>query len=225
MSNRLIKAKDPTGWRLPASKLETALAEAVRNHIQDRIQNHDLLKSDSAHGLEELHRQIKLKHFDQTAVLSLVQRVEIEMQQVQISLSKSQLADSFAIKENVINADALIFGNAFTFSRRSQGAKIIIGETQSEPNHDLLIRLKEARTWIEEIKRGQSIAQIAEAENRPADQIRKRIRLGLLSLTVQSRILSGDHPSNWTPTMFVQSQIPLRWSDQEQMFLGSVMKA
>ncbi|MEM7241345.1 MAG: hypothetical protein AAF429_04090 [Pseudomonadota bacterium] len=147
------------------------------------------------------------------------------MQPIQISLSKSQFADSYSIKDCSINEGALIFENAFTFSRRSQGVKIVIGETQSEPNHNLLICLKEARTWIEELKKGRSIAQIAKAENRPADQIRKRIRLGLLSPVIQSRIVTGDHPHNWTPTMFVQSQIPLQWSDQEQMFLAMVTKA
>ena len=97
--------------------------------------------------------------------------------------------------------------------------KIILGGLKANPDAMLLAALKNARFGLDELRKGKSLAAIAKETETSLDHLRKRIRLGLLSPTIQKAILSGDHPDHWSVSLFTRSILPMDWKEQENLFL------
>ncbi len=64
ISNRLIQARDPTGWRLPAAEIEGAVLIAVMDHLQEKLQE-DAAEIEEYHALSE-----RLAQINETALLT-----------------------------------------------------------------------------------------------------------------------------------------------------------
>jgi DNA invertase Pin-like site-specific DNA recombinase len=218
ISNRLIKQKDPNGWRLPAKKLEDAIEKAVREHLQALQKNMALFVETDLAKLLTLYERIDTDGHSPAGTLSALKQAKLGTGELYIQLSKRELAKLLNINESQIAPKCLNFTTPFAVKRRSNETKIILGDLKPSPDKNLLNALKDARFWLNELRAGKSLAQIAKDSETGLDFIRKRIRLGLLSPTIQKAILSGDHPDNWSVSLFTRSIMPTEWKEQEDLF-------
>lgn len=122
------------------------------------------------------------------------------------------------VDECQIDPIRLSFTTPFAIKRRSNETKIILGDLKSSPDANLLNALKDARFWLDELRAGKNLAQIANDSETGLDFIRKRIGLGLVSPTIQKAILSGDHPNHWSVSLFTISIMPMDWKKQGDLF-------
>ena len=87
-------------------------------------------------------------------------------------------------------------------------------------NHALIRPIVTAQAWVEEIKSGQSVANIMQAHKIPGGMIWKRIRLAFLSPKLLNAIVEGTTNRDLTIKMLTQHNLPLDWSEQEALFLS-----
>jgi hypothetical protein len=218
ISNRLIKQKDPSGWRLPAKTLEDAIEKAIRKHLHAIQSNMTLFVETDLAVLQTLYGRVDSDGLMPRDIFTALRQAKLRTGQLDIQLSKRELAKLLNIDGCQIDPKCLSFTNPFAIKRRSNEVKIILGNLKPSPDANLLNALKDARFWLDELRVGKSLAQIAKDSETGLDIIRKRVRLGLLSPTIQKAILSGDHPDSWSISLFTRSIIPKEWKEQENLF-------
>ena len=107
-----------------------------------------------------------------------------------------------------------------TLRKRTNGTKLTWVGYKGEPNHALIRAIVTAQAWVEEIKSGQSVANIMQAHKIPEGMIWKRIRLAFLSPKILRAIVGGKTNRDLTIKMLTQHDLPREWSEQETLFLG-----
>ena len=219
ISNRLIKQKDPSGWRLPAKALEESIQKAIRGHLLALQSNMTLFGETDISKLQALNEKIDVRSITKTDILSTLNHAKLQSGEVEIELSRELLGEALQVDKQSIDSKCLRFITPFAIKRRSNEMKIILGDLKESPNTTLLAALKNARFWLDELRKGKSHAAIAKETETSLDHLRKRIRLGLLSPTIQKAILSGDHPDHWSVSLFARSILPMYWKEQENLFL------
>lgn len=211
ISNRLIKAKDPSGWRLPAKQLETALAGALSSHLTGP-KFRAALAEQTGHMETGLHTQSQFAEQDTSNILRLIARADLSQDKISVTLEPEQFTTS-------IPDDLLSLQLPLRIRRRGQEQKLIFGDNVPTPDPNLAKTLADAHHWLKQIKSGTPLAQIAGAEGKPQSYIRKRLKLALLSPRIQSAILKGSAPTHWTQTLFIKStKTPADWSEQEEIW-------
>jgi hypothetical protein len=219
ISNRLIKQKDPSGWRLPALPFETAVADAIKTHLYECHQSLSLFDTEDASVLKARHAEVDLNKIQQSHLLNSVKCAYLKKGKIKLELQGDIISEYIHIIPQPLSLKALTFTAPFTINRSSNQAKVIIGSLIPRPNPSLLFALKSARFALAELRKGKSLSNIAVQSQVDVRHIRKTIRMGLLSPRIQKTILSGDHPDNWSCSTFTRSVIPLDWSAQEVIFL------
>jgi hypothetical protein len=129
-------------------------------------------------------------------------------------------SQALSIDEKSINPVCLGFKTAFTIKRRTNETKIVLGNLKPEPDQTLLSVLTNARFWLNELRLGKSLVDIAKEAQIDLSILRKSIRLGLLSPALQKAILTGQHPDNWSVSLFTRNKMPLEWKKQEEQYLA-----
>ena len=219
ISNRLIKQKDPRGWRLPAKTLEDAIAKAVRDHLHGLHSSMSLFIETDLAKLQVLYGRLDIDALSPTEILTALKHAKLQSGGMEIELSRETLAKLLNSDRHSIDPICLSFTTPFAIKRRSNETKIILGDLKDNPNTALLTALKNARFWLDELRVGKSLAEIAQNNELSLDHIRKSIRLGLVSPNIQKAILSGNHPDHWSVSLFTRSALPMNWAEQENQFL------
>jgi hypothetical protein len=219
ISNRLIKQKDPSGWRLPARPFEAAVADAVKTHLYECHQSLSLFDANDASDIKARHAKVDLNKLQQSHLLNGVKCAYLKKGQIKVELRGDVIPECIHIIPQPLSLTAQTFIAPFTINRRSNQTKVIIGSRIPSPNPSLLFALKSARFALAELRKGKSLSDIAIQSQVDVRHIRKTIRMGLLSTRIQKAILSGDHPNNWSCSTFTRSVLPMDWDTQETMFL------
>jgi hypothetical protein len=68
--------------------------------------------------------------------------------------------------------------------------------------------------WIDQIKAGLPISQIAEAEGITAEFVTQNLNAGLLSPAILNAVAAGRQPPHLTAKMLTLIRLPDLWSDQ-----------
>ncbi|WP_299356484.1 hypothetical protein [uncultured Shimia sp.] len=100
--------------------------------------------------------------------------------------------------------------------------KIIAGGLQPRPNKPLIRALNNAHIWVQQMKTGTTIKQIAATTSVSESYITRVITLAFLSPRIQRAILAGTQPVDLTVETLVRRSIPRHWPDQEELYgIGS----
>ena len=83
------------------------------------------------------------------------------------------------------------------------------------PIKRLFIIYTRAHGWLNRIKAGEGIADIAKSDSISPSCIRTRLGLALLSPKIQSAIMEGQHPPDITTQKLITITLPMNWQAQE----------
>lgn len=216
ISNRLIKTKDPTGWRLPAKTIETSITETIRNALGE----YEPVLSDT-HSITD-YQSVKGKMNDLAnakpdLILDLVTRIDLERHQLTIALDIEKIANQTALEPETFRALSPIT-KPLAIRKRGVEQKLLIGEVKPERDVTLIQNIARASAWIEQIKSGTSISELASIEKKSISYITNRIKLAFLSPKIKTMILEQNQKPHWSTQYFLTQNIPINWRDQDSLF-------
>jgi hypothetical protein len=217
-SNRLtITGADPTGWRLRTDMLEEALSDMVKQQLTktlQRMQIAPLMKPHEVAAVLQVASNLQIKQ-----LLALIAKVDLSAAVLIIRLSHAALVNHLDINPDELDHEYLSFEQPVTFQRRRNGTKMVWASFKSEPNHALIRAIVQSRTWVENLKAGQSVSDITKSEGISEGRLWKRIRLAFLSSKLVTAILDGNTGQELTIKKLSAKDIPLNWEEQHARFL------
>lgn len=218
VSNRLIKAKDPSAWRLPANTIESAITDAIQNALG----TYEPILSDN-HSIAD-YQSIKdklklLVNAKSTRLLDLVSRIDLEKHRVTITLDIDKIASQTALDPETINPLNPIT-QPLAIRKRGIEQKLIIGTMKPELDVTLIQNIAQASSWLEEIKCGMSVSELANKEQKSLSYITNRLKLAILSPMIKTIILDQNQKPHWSTQYFMSQNIPLDWQEQKKLFLS-----
>lgn len=211
------------GWRLPAIALETAVANAIADHVSKLADAARFLKMPTPEGLEAVKAesqslQHRLKQDRSGFIGALVQRVMIAPGQMTIDIDRGGLAHQLGVAESEIDEEAAAITSDFQLRRRGIEAKIVTGLDPSEIDHVLAREVARAITWRQEIEAGRTPNEIAKELGWSTAPLRKRMKLAFLSPKLIAAILEGRQRSDLSVNSLIHGDIPANWAEQERRF-------
>jgi hypothetical protein len=220
-SNRLtIKGADPTGWRIKAETLETALSSMVKSNLMQAFQATDIEDGLTAHELTQYISCIDT--LKSQAALKLISRVDLTKGNITIAINKKELEKLLKGSSNLIETERLTFSEPITFQRRQNGTKLIWAQYETGPRPHLIKALHDAHTWLDLLKSGKQITDITQATGLLDGTIWKRVRLACLSPKVQKAILNGTLNPEFTIRYLQSKRVPATWVEQDKLLISKV---
>jgi len=222
VSRRLMKgaADDPSGWRLPALKLERAVCGAIVSHL-DEVGEKLFCDPDPIaiyRAQEALGRlRARLEARDGETLRVSTQRVRVSPNRLYIDLDRAELAQALDTAPSALAEDQLAIKTGFELRRRGVEIRIITGQFERAPDQTLINAIAKAHQWLAEARRGVSLAAIGRRYGWTDSPIRQRIRLAFLSPDITAAILEGRQPPELTLQHLLTHPIPLDWEAQARV--------
>lgn len=223
ISNRLITGgPDPTGWRLPAGRLEGLIAELIAKYLEAAAAEHRLLADPDLRSngtvimkAADLARRIRAAGGDELRTVLASGR--IAQGSLELDLDRDQLAAALGVSpDDLVNGITRITSDLH-IRRRGVEAKLVIGERSASPDPVLLRTLLDAHRWTANLKDGIPLGDIARAAGHHEVYIRTRGQLAFLSPKIQRAIKDGTLCPEITLRHFANRILPLDWQDQERL--------
>ncbi|MFC3086027.1 recombinase family protein [Tabrizicola soli] len=220
-SHRLIAGgTDPTGWRLPAPALETAVRSLLVGHLRKLADQHRLLAAPDAQrallAAGSARRLLQRLTEDASAFATLILRGELGRGTVKLSLDARALSAALDLAPEDLAPDVLGFTAPLTLARRGIETRIVAGEALPAPDATLIRVLAEARNWAKALREGVSLTELAARTGHSEPYMRTRIQLAFLSPRLQQAILEGRQPPGLTVAYLVREPLPLDWDEQQR---------
>jgi len=211
-----------SGWRLPAAKLETAVAKAVGNWIEKAPQH--LLLDPSAERFAKVQCAFadlsKALVGRQAATLrQLIERVDLKLGEMQVSIDRPAIAEIMDLQTEDIVPDVLVYLEAFEQRRRGVESVLILGAETPSRDETLTKAVARAHGWAEQWRAGSSLSHIAKSIGWTTSPLRQRLKLAFLSPAIVQAILDGRQPVDLSLEKLLRSDIPLDW-DRQAKVLG-----
>ena len=177
--------------RLPASQLEQAVLDALG---QDR----DLNLAFEREGLQP----------SRVELLGRVDRLYVLQSCLQIHVRLPGCG-----RDHTIVSD-------FTLRRRGVETRLVLNSKHTRPPDQVLIRrILRAMDWLDQIRSGQRISDIADAEHITPEYITHNLDLAFLSPKILKAIAAGKQRADVTASQLSKRSIPALWADQDAIFL------
>ena len=217
ISRRLItQGTDPGGWRLPAPQLEAMILTALRHHLRQRAERHDLLILPDAKDAASL--SAGLSHLTEKTsdadLWPLIAEVRLATGNLQITLATSHLASALNVTPEALNPASIAFEQPFQLRRRGVETRLVSGTPEPRPDPILQQNLARAHHWAAALRNGQSLTNIAKSEGCSESSLRSRLTLAFLAPNIQRAILNGIIPPEWTTDRILRQNLPTDWSEQ-----------
>ncbi|MCR9223330.1 MAG: recombinase family protein [Hyphomonas sp.] len=167
------------------------------------------LEAATRHALEE-NRDLTL-HLQQVGRadvdrLDLVRKVNVIESSIQIELNEG-------VHPGVIKTK-------FILRKRGVELKLVLSAgTVRAPDLTLVKRILRAMTWLDQIKLGKTISEIAKAENVTPEYVTHNLGLSFLSPRVLKAIASGNQRPEISAYKLSKMAIPEEWNGQDAIFL------
>jgi hypothetical protein len=198
--------------------LEGLLSEIVGQRLTEALTQFRLAPQIKPYALVEAKK--RLEQLDIKGMLDLITRVDLSETKASIQLDVEKVAALIKTEINKLDLELLRIEEPVTLRKRTNGTKLTWVGYKGEPNHALIRAIVTAQAWVEEIKAGQSVSDIMQAQKIPEGMIWKRIRLACLSPKILKAIVDGTTNRELSIKMLTQHDLPLDWSEQEALFLG-----
>jgi len=234
ISRRLVidkSRKHPEAWRLPAPQLEKAIALAVREHFAA----HDLLPRlvEELDANEVNHLKGKIGSLAQAFASKnavsdwsdLIGKVNIAPRLLSIDLDIATIAKHLELPAKRLSVDALTISAAFRLRRKGVETKIVLGNAPPEIDLILIRNIAKAMDWFEEIKNGQTFAQIAARAGTSKRRVQDVIDLAFLAPDIIEQAVNGTLPLHFTSDYLIKAGVPADWATQRKMLEEPVFKS
>ena len=101
--------------------------------------------------------------------------------------------------------------------RRGVEARFMIGAQSCEREDILIANIARADAWRREITAGKTLAEIANAEDRPTTYIAQILDFGFLAPDIVKQCLAGQQPPILTTNWLRRHDLPMDWDDQQRL--------
>ncbi len=225
VSHRLIASSgdpDGSGWRLPAERLERAIADAIAGRSQStgfamRIVDGSSA-SDAARIFTSLKQVAARLHGEggQIVLAGLLDRCSIGEGRLIIDIKADAIAEQIGVMSAEINSAALRIETAFGKRRQGMETRVILENEAPEIDQSLLRNTAKAMTWLSELKSGGSLDAIAVREGVSSQRIAVILRLAFLAPDLVADITTGRQPAGMTMNRFKASPQLDLWDEQRK---------
>lgn len=218
-SHRLVdrsstRTPDATGWRLPATQVEEAVASA----ISGALKNATPANSSDIGTIERVTQTLAYMTSGKERwpdLLDLASRIRITPGALEIELHRDKLASIFesSVKELPIGLASL----SAPFQRRRRGieTKLVYGYAPPKVDTVLLGRVARGYAWWNEIKsRKATFKEIVKREKLSRRFVAIHLDLAFLAPSIVASIVEGQQPAFLTAQTLRNAKISDLWSDQ-----------
>jgi len=187
-------ASEDRGWRLPAEQIEDAVAHAIRE--------------DMSYKLYQQRGDVE----PTTAVLDLVERITVTPTFLQVTTKLQCEKDS---------SEQVLMCVPMHIQQRGFAKKVVLTNSQQRaPDLVLMRRILRADGWLQQIKAGQTIKDIAAAELISADYITPNLDMALLSPAALKAITEGRQNDGMNAKAFTDMRLPIDWATQDALIVS-----
>ncbi len=215
VSSRLLNARSKItdGWRLPAKALEQQVAAKLTEHLN--LSAAHLLNAPTAAKLERVQTRLQqISHPDR--VLRLLESCRIKPGRLDLELSGKALAEGLDVDVDDLAPAMMRFEATFRVRRRGVESRLVIGAGAPRLDDKLIRAIAIALSWLDDVRAGFSLNDIAKRQSCTPAFIRQRLQLAFLSPAIVTRILVGRQPPELTLTNLVAKGFPSDWDEQWQ---------
>jgi hypothetical protein len=223
VSNRLLTGgPDPTGWRLPAARLEKTLADLIADHLKSASAGRRLLAMPDLRGDGALQQEAdalvdRLRQRDRRTIHDLLACGSIAATSITLTLDQTILAGTLGAAMEDLAPGLHEIEMPLRLRRRGVEAKLVIGAPRPAPDPILMRALGDAHRWRQALLDGTPLSAIAQETDCTGAFIRKRSPLAFLSPRIQIAIRDGTLPPDMTLQRIVSRTMPLDWQQQERL--------
>ena len=196
--------------------LEQFLSDIVETRLQEALTQFRLEPQIKLHALVEAKKWLEQLNIKST--LDLITWVDLSQTTALTELDIDKVSSFLQTEINKLDLELLRIEEPVSLRKRTNGTKLTQVGYKGEPNHALIRAIITAQAWVEEIKAGQSVSDIVQAQSIPEGMIWKRIRLAFLSPNLLKAIVYGTSNRNLTIKTLTRHDLPLDWSEQQAMF-------
>lgn len=219
ISHRLIKRSGEVnldGWRLPAPELEAKVAHVIRTTLMTPLYLNQLIPdasiSETGQWRDELTRLCDGQ--DLQHLLNLVHTIKVKTGELRVTLDTSGVSNMLVVKTNRIAHNALTITSPFQIRKRGVETKLVLGDATAELDETLIQNLAKAHHWFEQVKSGQTLSEVAKANDTTSRRIQQIIELALLAPDIIKMVLDGKQPLGFTSEWCKRHHLPSNWQDQ-----------
>lgn len=216
-------------WRLPAKHLEDMVQRVIVDHLTQNQQK--ILTSDASteqiRKFSEVIQSITNKD-DRSRHLNvdyheLIQRIDLKTGIISIKLNGEKVSEQLSINLELIDESVLSFNTPFQYRKRGVETKLIIGDKSNNHDEILVRNLAQAHHFMDQLKSGNSIEQIAlsysDSSKMPITprRISLLLKLACLAPDITNMILQGQQPHDLTTAKLLKSPLSHSWDEQRLM--------
>lgn len=219
ISHRLIKRSGESnldGWRLPAPELEAKVAQVIRATLMSPPFLNQLIPDatvgETGQWRDELIRLCNGQ--DLQHLLNLVHAIKIKSGGLRVTLDTGEISNTLSVKKDRIAPNALTITSPFQIRKRGVETKLVLGDASAELDETLIQNLAKAHRWFEQVKSGQTLSEVAKANDTTSRRIQQIIELALLAPDITKMVLDGKQPLGFTSEWCKRHQLPGNWQDQ-----------
>lgn len=223
VSHRLISGgRDASGWRLPATAFEAAVARSVAAHLSTCADRHGILEEPDAAAVAPASERVAalaraIREHGCHAAAALIDRVDLARGRIGIALGGDALAAATGLPAGRLDPALLRIAAPFTCRRRGVETRIIAGDREPAPDTTLIRALRNAHRWADALSTGTPLGKIAAAEKVAERYLARIVHLACLAPRIQVAILEGSQPPELTLERLAKVPLPLDWAAQEQL--------
>ncbi|CUK10469.1 hypothetical protein PH7735_03452 [Shimia thalassica] len=205
---------------------EDAVVRSVVKHLRRAAERHSVLNTrDAANSKTASEACFSLAETIEASgaseVAPLIVSGTIPAGRLQIELSPAALKAKLSTKLDADVSDfcphLLQVETPFKCRRRGTEMKIIVGEQRAHPDQTLVRALKNAHSWVEQMKTGVSVKQISTNTSVSESYVTRIIPMAFLSPGIQQAIVSGTQPVALTLETIARTKLPMEWQAQERL--------
>lgn len=219
ISRRLVtKAgeKDLSGWRLPAKQLEQQIAEAIKRQLSIAA-TPAMVTSLTSDEIIAIKTMVEKVTSQPEELFDLVDQIRIEKGSMCIQLDKLALARLLSISPNRLEAGSLQSKMPFQMRKRGVETKMIFEENTPELDETLIRNIAKANQWLDEIKSGKTLDEIASVEKTSKRRVQQVTEWALLAPDIVRMIVEGRQPVGFTSNWLMRHNIPNDWCEQRKV--------
>lgn len=222
ISRRLVtKAgeKDLSGWRLPAKQLEQQIAKALHQHLKIAAIP-ALMKDLTSEEIVGIRAAVEKVKSQPKELFDLVEQIRIATGSMCIRINRQALSRMLSISPKRLKTGSLDIEQSFQMRKRGVETKMIFGNKTPEPDKTLIRNIAKANHWLDEIKSGKTLDEIASVEKTSKRRVQQVTEWALLAPDIVRMIVEGRHPVGLTSNWLMRHKIPNDWCEQRKVILS-----
>lgn len=225
VSNRLVdrsstRTPDATGWRLPATQLEEAVASAIASELKNAKPIHSVDIS----AIERIAASLAYLTSGRErwpGLFDLVSRARVAPGTLEIDLDPNKLASLFEVSPKDLPVGVAHITTAFHKRRRGVETKLVYGYEPPKVDTVLLRRVARGYAWWEEIRTGKAtFKEIVKREKLSRRFVAIHLDLAFLAPDIVISMLEGKQAAYLSAQVLRSIHFPLCWQEQKTT-LGS----